>query len=419
VLPEANAPGKFDDRVVQQLLNGVDFIAMLAITPGVSAEALHLCSIGNGGPDNMLVYMPQEYRDGYIYDLLERRHKARIRSFALEQDREKLGPDLCKKVFWDALTTALDKQVKQQMAPSFSPTIGIVTALPKELAAVREILTDQIPDNVRKPDGLHQYVHGTIVARGGGEHKVVLALGGKGNNYAAISATNLLRDFPTVEEVFMVGIAAGVPNPSRPADHVRLGDIVIADGMGVIQYDNVKVKTNSVQYSAAPRPPSADWIRLADSEIVSMADPPPYWGYLDKMLADRKISRPRADLLNDSPWGKKGSRIRHPQDDTRPKKRPKIHQGPIGSGNTVLKKASVRNALRERFSLRAVEMEGSGIADAAWTQGKGYMVVRGICDYANDLKADEWQEYAACAAAAFTRQLIEAMPLRKSGAGGY
>ena len=55
-------------------------------------------------------------------------------------------------------------------------------------------------------------------------------------------------------------------------------------------------------------------------------------------------------------------------------------------------------------------MEASGIVDASWTHGVGYLVVRGICDYCDSLKNDTWQPYAAVAAASFVRSLLESMP---------
>jgi nucleoside phosphorylase len=49
------------------------------------------------------------------------------------------------------------------------------------------------------------------------------------------------------------------------------------------------------------------------------------------------------------------------------------------------------------------------LAESAWQSGKGYLVIRGICDYANDDKNKLWQPYTAAAAAAFARELIESM----------
>jgi hypothetical protein len=55
-------------------------------------------------------------------------------------------------------------------------------------------------------------------------------------------------------------------------------------------------------------------------------------------------------------------------------------------------------------------MEGSGIADATWEYDRGYLVIRGICDYCDGNKGDLWQNYAALVAAAFTRALLESLP---------
>lgn len=56
-------------------------------------------------------------------------------------------------------------------------------------------------------------------------------------------------------------------------------------------------------------------------------------------------------------------------------------------------------------------MEGAGVADATWTNGAGYLVVRGICDYCDGIKGDVWQGAAAIAAAAYVRALVGSMRL--------
>ena len=50
-------------------------------------------------------------------------------------------------------------------------------------------------------------------------------------------------------------------------------------------------------------------------------------------------------------------------------------------------------------------MEAAGIMDSS-----PYLTIRGICDYSDSLKNKEWQEYAALAAAAYTKELLLAMP---------
>jgi nucleoside phosphorylase len=87
-----------------------------------------------------------------------------------------------------------------------------------------------------------------------------------------------------------------------------------------------------------------------------------------------------------------------------------VHHGVIGSANILLKDPKLRDKVRDQFSVRAIEMEGSGIMDAGWVMDRDIMVVRGVCDYCDDYKSDTWQRYAALAAASYARGLIEALP---------
>jgi hypothetical protein len=89
---------------------------------------------------------------------------------------------------------------------------------------------------------------------------------------------------------------------------------------------------------------------------------------------------------------------------------PRIHYGKIGSANILMKDALRRDAVARRHGVRAVEMEASGVADATWTSGRHYLVIRGISDYGDPLKNDIWQGYAALAAAAYARALLERVP---------
>ena len=58
-------------------------------------------------------------------------------------------------------------------------------------------------------------------------------------------------------------------------------------------------------------------------------------------------------------------------------------------------------------------MEGAGVADAAWNQTEvsHYLVIRGICDYADRYKNDDWHGYAAISAAAYLRSLLDIQPV--------
>src|SRR5690242_14314821 len=108
------------------------------------------------------------------------------------------------------------------------PTFGIVTALPEEFTAMRAMI--ERPVDRRVAGDTATYVYGTMrSASRGRQHRVVLTLLGEtGNDAAAHGCANLVRSFPTVEQVLMVGVAAGVPAPHDAARHVRLGDVVVS-----------------------------------------------------------------------------------------------------------------------------------------------------------------------------------------------
>ncbi len=290
------------------------------------------------------------------------------------------------------------------------PFIGIVTALPKEMAAVNALLLNARRPTIDRAGGMKECYLGQMPARSGGEHTVALALSGIGNNQAAARATNLLRDFPSIKHIFMVGIAGGVPNPASAENHVRLGDIVVSGEHGVKQYDLVKESKNKIEHRIPPRPPSSsvlEAVRFLESESLAAHDP--ISPCISTALTALNWHRPsvRYDVL--AATGNPRKRVRHPRDKSRRAGKPRVFIGPIASANTLLKNPEKRDQLRDRFGVKAVEMEGSGIADASLNLDVGYLVIRGICDYCDANKGDRWQEYAAVVAAAYTRALLATM----------
>jgi nucleoside phosphorylase len=298
-----------------------------------------------------------------------------------------------------------------QDATGFRPFVGIITALPKEMAAMRTLLMNVQRGTINRAGGMKDCYLGQIPARGGGEHTVALALSGMGNNQAAARATNLIRDFPSIKHIFMVGIAGGIPNPASAQNHVRLGDIVVSGEHGVMQYDLVKDSKNNIEHRNSPRSPSAsvlEAVRFLESEFLTGNNP--VSGCIADALTVLKLRRPASkyDVLvaTDSPTTK----VKHPRDGSRKAGQPKVFVGPIASANVLLKNPERRDQLRDKFQVKAVEMEGSGIADASWDLETGYLVIRGICDYCDAKKDDRWQDYAAVVAASYTRALLESMP---------
>lgn len=293
--------------------------------------------------------------------------------------------------------------------------IGIITALEKEYAAM-DVMLDEARDHVVPGEGAGRRYRVGTVPGAGGRHTVIVALAADmGNNAAAIRATLLLQHFPQLQHIVMVGIAGGVPHPKKAEDHVRLGDVVVSDRNGVVQYDlgKAQVKDGEPDFIArpAPRPPSAELLEAVRLLRAGELRRERAWlKWLDRAQVLPNSARPddKTDVLYDTLDQTKP--IAHPPDPQRVPGQPRVFTGIIGSANIVLKDPVKRDALREQHHVKAIEMEGSGVADAAWQLSRGFLVVRGICDYCDTHKNDIWQEYAAAVAAAYTRGLIASMP---------
>lgn len=289
-----------------------------------------------------------------------------------------------------------------------SPSVGIITALPDEFNAVRVMLTDTTSDY--DSDTAIDYCLGTMVSKRGGVHRIALVMCGMGTNFAALHAEKLLARYQTVETILMVGIAGGAPNPRKPDDHVRLGDIVACDQYGAIQYDMVKQEADTIEYRNPPRAPGFKWIAAAKQlQAGETRGERPWEERLQAGLDGLDWKRPpaRSDVLT---AGNPAKKIPHPKDPKRRVGQPRVFLASIASANLLLKDPAKRDEVRDRFKVKAFEMEASGIADAAWTRNHDYFVVRGICDYCDANKNDAWQNYAAMAAAAYVRALLESMP---------
>jgi nucleoside phosphorylase len=314
--------------------------------------------------------------------------------------------------------------------------VGIVTALPEEFAAVCEVLGCQRPITAMREGGDNRYRLG-VVREQAGQWGIVVAVGllnNMGNVTAATRATNMVADCPQLRDIIVCGIAGAVPNPAKPDDHVRLGDIVVS-GNGVLQYDFGKQVENGFKITAGVQPPShrllASARSLQSDELVGKR---PWELYIDSGLrtlgSHFERPAPSTDVLREANssapnglcnkvigcvrrwWGGDLSHptIPHPDDPLRIRnpERPRVFHGLIASASRVLKDPRMRNRLRTEYNAKAIEMETAGAAHAAYIGNIGYFVVRGTCDYCNQDKNDVWHPYAALIAAAYTRALLEA-----------
>ncbi|UKZ51739.1 hypothetical protein TrVGV298_005502 [Trichoderma virens] len=215
-------------------------------------------------------------------------------------------------------------------------------------------------------------------------HNIIIATLPAGEVYgtrsAAALATQVKRFFPNLWFGLLVGVAAGLPNLLRsPPLDIRLGDVLVGltvgDNAGLIDYELGKeTGTNGFQLLRAGH-------ALAKTETV-----------VRSAIGSIKLRAP-----NDS------NDILHPVvREQRPhSKRNRVWYGSIGSGDKLMKNAQKRNELRDKYNIIGLEMEAAGTMDQIPVG-----VIRGVCDYGDEHKNDEWQPYAAAMAACYARAVL-------------
>lgn len=298
--------------------------------------------------------------------------------------------------------------------------IGWICALPEEFAAAQGMLDeeyDPIGDQDLQDD--NNYVLGRVH-----KHNVVLVClpaGVMGNNPAAAVAKDLVRTFPAIRFGLMVGIGGGIPNLSKKID-IRLGDVVVSQPDntwgGVVQYDKGKrlSKDDFKLKGHLNKPPNVLLAALQTLKATHDRKDSFMSEHIATMLEDNPKMRktgyefPGADCDNlhcdicakpigASSQGDNG--CGHQRRDVREDDTPHIHYGIIASGNSVIKDVKERQRLQDQFEALCVEMEAAGLLDVF-----PCLVIRGICDYADSYKNDEWHKYAAVTAAAFAKELL-------------
>ncbi|KAH6603173.1 purine and uridine phosphorylase [Trichoderma cornu-damae] len=303
-------------------------------------------------------------------------------------------------------------------------TIGWVCALYTEYVAARVVLDKEHEDpdpGVLLPVDTNEYTLGTI-----GRHNIVIAALTKGE-YGTVSvanvATNLLNSFPNVRIALLVGIGGGAPSIQHD---IRLGDVVVGTPCdrycGVVEYDFGKaVQGQSFNHTRLLSEPPAV-LRAAVTGVETKYSTNER--RLEKAMADiltrshnlrGKYKRPntatdklfKAHIIHKSGGcaeicAKQESNLVKRHERTKNEDNPAIHFGLIASGSQLMNDALVRDKLAAESNILCFETAAAGLMNSF-----PCLVIRGICDYSDSHKNKEWHQYAALAAAAFARDLID------------
>jgi adenosylhomocysteine nucleosidase len=234
--------------------------------------------------------------------------------------------------------------------------IGIISAMPEELAAVVDVMH---ADEVLEYGG-RRYHRGRYLGE-----SVVCVTSRIGKVAAAMTATILLERFAP-RALMMTGLAGAIDA------RLAIGDIVIADKL--VQHD----------LDARPLFPRYQIPLLGLSEL-----------HADPALRSR-LAAAAAQFVPPPEVVALGIAA------------PRVWQGLVASGDQFVSSVAAANALRAALpGLLAVEMEGAAVAQVCCEHGVPFAVARVISDTADHGAAVDFSRFLATACGPYARHLIE------------
>jgi hypothetical protein len=235
----------------------------------------------------------------------------------------------------------------------------------------------------------------------------------------------MLHSFPNVRIGLMVGVGGGAPSQKHD---IRLGDIVVSaprDGIGgVFQYGFGKTVQGQSFCSTGflNQPPTILRIAVnglrAQYEMNGHGLEEAIGSILEKkrrMWPKHKRLNPESDKLYQSqvvhPPNNEASCVGSCGDDpskltirhkrTEDEDNFAVHYGLIASGNRLIKDALLRDILIAEKGVLCFETEAAGLVSHF-----PCLVIRGGCDYLDSHDNEEWQGFAAMAAAAYAKDIL-------------
>lgn len=311
-------------------------------------------------------------------------------------------------------------------------TVAWICPMEVELTAAMIMLDEKHSSLSMAQADQNVYQLGSIA----GHNVVIAGMPITGNTAAAVVVAQLQIAFPNVRYGLLVGIGGGVPVVTKKG-MIRLGDVVVSEPIdehsGVIQYDRGKAQIDRfVRTGALPSPPrallTAAHFAASDRASTSNSDDP-----IAKNIARIKTSIPglehyqfpgtESDYLFPSSYQHKveGKSCVEGRCDLN-KRIPRcqsglgtsvlipyinVHRGTIACSEHVLKYGPRRDSWHKKYGVVCFETEAAG----ALSGDIRYLVIRGISDYCDTHKNDQWHGFAAASAAAYARQLFFHMPL--------
>ncbi|CAB3373765.1 Hypothetical predicted protein [Cloeon dipterum] len=325
-----------------------------------------------------------------------------------------------------------------KVVASKQPTIAVVTSLYCEKLAVDSMLSDtETYVRFTTVGESNVYTLGTL-----GCHRVVTTkLPTSGHTREAMTAagnttTRLLGTFQQVEYVFLIGVGGGVPHYTDESKHVRLGDVVVSHpgnppkGYVYCYCDSLNQdQEGNCQFETKKWCPKSLELQSLAQKVKDEADAGEEPAWLKHLLAaqvhlgrnnesESSIDFTRPSEETDKLYMNIGPRevieVAHPvpSEGANPRLEgcPRLHLGSVASGRYVVKDESCRQQFASKNEILAYDPE----LDAAVQSVQGncrdnFMSIRGISDYRDGSRRNDWQPYSALAAASVMKAIVLGM----------
>ncbi|KAL7784841.1 hypothetical protein V8C37DRAFT_342878 [Trichoderma ceciliae] len=340
--------------------------------------------------------------------------------------------------------------------------IALICALRVEFDAVEALFDDYYEKDFSYSKALgdpNAYTTGRI-----GDHDVVLAfMPGMGKVNSASVAAGFRTSFPGIKLGVVVGVCGGVPLGTDDEKEVLLGDVIISTALIQFdfgrQYANKAVRRDTLQDNLGrPNAEIRAFLQKLSGSRGRKTLKDKTSSYLEELCGKDGFQRSSYPGIDNDILYHPAYRHKHhnpdacsicanckgPDDNVcgaalessctellcqdsisifrarvdmargicadghtptdaelREARKPLIHFGVIGSGDSVMKSGHRRDEIAAREKVIAFEMEGAGVWDSFPT-----VVIKSVCDYADSHKNKTWQRYAAATAAACMKAFL-------------
>ena len=273
------------------------------------------------------------------------------------------------------------------------PKIAVVSAMMDELFFYRKVFCKD-PNKV--------CFRATL---GSGRNEIGLFFPSReyGGYSVSSSVGNILKDHPTVEQFWFAGVAGGL----KP--EVNLLDVVIPNQIIQLTYEKfLTVKPAESEDRGDKKPitlPNNTYV-IVKTKVYEV-DPDL------KLLAERLKDYV---FRNEKEWMdriKKYSELLKPEEQRylleliKDKPPQIVVDYPIWSSDHNVNDAYFASQLKEKFSVRAFDMESGGLASACQRNSKKFFVIRGVSDLADNVRdRDEINQHAAMVTASAALEML-------------